>query len=112
MFFKLTILACIVSLLPSLAGAQEVGVLLNAPPAQERSVATPSPVNLMPTEDKQARIVVAANDLKGDPAAEQQRARKTHSGLTFGEFVEVHFGEYRWIYWAVAGAILVAIHAN
>ena len=112
MFFRLIILACIVSLFPSMVGAQEVGVLLNSQPAERRAVGPPSPVNLMPTEEAQTRVLLAANDLQGNPAAEEQRARKTHSGLTFSEFVDVHFGEYRWIYWAVAGAILVAIHAN
>lgn len=112
MFFRLIILACIVSLFPSMVGAQEVGVLLNSQPAEQLAVGTPAPVNLMPTGETQARVMVAANDLQGDPAAEAPRARKTHSGLTFSEFVEVHFGEYRWIYWAIAGAALVAIHAN
>lgn len=29
-----------------------------------------------------------------------------------GDFWDVHFGGYRWAWWALAGAGLIAIHAN
>lgn len=113
MFSKLTVLACILSLLPSLAGAQEIAALVAAQPAQseQRSIEPSAPVNLMPTEGTLVRMA-AASEQQGSAVTEEQRARKTHSGLTFSEFVDVHFGGYRWVYWAVAGAILIAIHAN
>lgn len=112
MFHRFILLALLVTFVPAAVGAQEIAVPANAAPPQQQSAAPSIPPNLMPAEPKEAAIVLAANDLQGGGAAEEQRPRKTHSGLTFQEFVEVHFGEYRWIYWAVAGAALIAIHAN
>lgn len=111
MFLRLIALACLVSLLPSLAGAGEIAAL--APPQHVQQAAAPpagAPVNLMPSQEGQARLVVAANDLQGAPAGEERQAKKTHRGLTMQEFVDVHFGENRWIYWAIAGVALVALH--
>jgi hypothetical protein len=110
MLRKLTIIACFLSFSPVAAGAQELAVLVNSQPAQQ-SPATLQPareVDLSPPAARQA-TVVAANDLVGNTSAEQ-RPRKTHTGLTFQEFCEVHFGEYRWIYWVGAAAIIIGIH--
>ena len=109
MFKKLTVLACLISLCPAAAGAQEVAVLLNSQPAQERQAEPARTVNLMPTEER-ALTLMAASDVQGAQASREQRPGKTHSGLTWKEFCEVHFGEYRWVYWAGAVAAIVAIH--
>jgi len=106
MFKKLAILACLVSFAPAAAGAQDVALLANAQPAQQTEA--PRTLNLMPTQER-AVTLVAANDIQGQPAQEQH-ARKTHTGLTWKEFCDVHFGEGRWIYWAGAVAAIVALH--
>ena len=110
MFRKLTILACLMSFSPAAAGAQDVALLLNSQPVRERASEPTPAVNLMPTEDRQARTLVAANDMQGTQSAQEQRPRKTHHGLTFSEFADVHFGEYRWIYWVGAVAAIVVLH--
>lgn len=110
MFIKVIVVACLISMLPSLAAAGELGALTAAQPAPQSAVASPLEVNLMPSQATESRMLVAANDLQAPPA--EERPRKTHSGLTFSEFVDVHFGDYRWVYWAIAGGILIAIHAN
>lgn len=109
MFRKLVVLACIVSFCPAAAGAQDAALLLRSQPGQEQAAEPSKAVNLMPARDP-AVTLVAANDVQGVQAAQEQRPRKTHTGLTFKEFSEVHFGEGRWIYWAGAVAALVLLH--
>lgn len=106
MFKKLAILVCLVSFAPAAAGAQDVALLANAQPVQQSEA--PRALNLMPSEER-AVTLVAANDIQGQPAQEQS-ARKSHTGLSWKEFCDVHFGEGRWIYWAGAVAAIVAIH--
>ena len=36
---------------------------------------------------------------------------KTQKGHSWDNFWEVHFGGYRWVWWALAGGALIAIHA-
>lgn len=109
MFKKLTMLICLISFFPAASGAQEAAILLRGQPAHEQATEPGKTVNLMPTKDPSATLV-AANDVQGGQPAQEQRPRKTHTGLTFKEFCDVHFGEGRWIYWAGAVAALVALH--
>lgn len=109
MFKKLTVLVCLMSFCPAAVGAQEAASLQTPQPVQERAAEPARTINLMPTEER-ATTLMAANDVQGTQAAQEQRPRKTHSGLTWKEFCEVHFGEYRWVYWAGAVAAIVAIH--
>ena len=114
MFRKLTILVCLVSFFPAAVGAQELAVLKQSPFSVERSAVqqAASEVDLSLPVARQAATVLAANDVQHTTLAAEpaERPRKTHTGLTFQEFCEVHFGEYRWIYWVGAAAALVAIH--
>lgn len=110
MFRKLTLFVCLLSFSPA-AGAQDLALLVASQPALERS-ADPVParaINLSPP-DRGPAVVVAANDLQESPMADEQRQARTHTGLTFKEFCEVHFGEYRWVYWVGAVAAIVALH--
>jgi hypothetical protein len=113
MLRKLTILVTLLSFFPAAVGAQDLAVLGQSPLAIERPAdQQPAPeINLSPRLDRQAAAnILAANDLQGGQLAAAEQPRKTHYGLTFKEFCEVHFGEYRWIYWAGAVAALVALH--
>ncbi|MBJ6750255.1 hypothetical protein [Geomonas anaerohicana] len=107
MLKKIIILACLVSLFPAVAGAQDVAFMVNQLPAQQAP--TQKNVNLMPREES-ATTLVAANDVQGAAGVAEERPKKSHSGMTFKEFCDVHFGEYRWVYWVGAVAAIVAIH--
>jgi len=113
MFRKFTIFVCLLSFFPAAAGAQDVALLVNSQPVQEERAADQAPareINLSPPAERQATTLLAANDLQGGQMTEGQRPRKSHEGLTFQEFCEVHFGEYRWVYWVGAVAAIVALH--
>lgn len=117
MFRKLIVLVCLLSFSPVAAGAQELVQLANAQPVNAQlavepsaEAAPPRELNLMPTQDRSEKIMVASNHLSGEKAAEAESPRRSHDGMTFKDFVDVHFGGYRWIYWAVAVAGIVAIH--
>jgi hypothetical protein len=112
MFKKLTILMCLISFCPAAVGAQELTALQATPPAVERTVDQQNirEIDLSIPAARQAATVMAANDQQNSQMSASERPRKTHTGLTFQEFVDVHFGEYRWIYWAGAAVALVAIH--
>lgn len=112
MFRKLTILVCLVSFFPAAAGARDLALLVNTQPALEQSADREASreVNISPPLEKRATNMPAANDTQGNLTADEQRPRRTHTGLAFREFVDVHFGEYRWLYWVGAAAVIVAIH--
>lgn len=112
MFHKLMIFVCLISFCPAAVGAQDLALLAGARPSQEGPAeqAPAREINLSIPMDTQAAMLVAANDLQTNQMAEAQRPRKTHTGLTFSEFVDVHFGEYRWVYWVGAVAAIVALH--
>jgi hypothetical protein len=95
MFRKLIMLISLISFFPAAAGARDVALLTN-------------PVNISPHLEKQM-TVVAANDVQGDLVMEA-RPHRSHEGLTFKEFAEVHWGGYRWVYWAGAVTGLVLLH--
>ena len=113
MFRKLTVFVCLLSFSPAAAGAQELALLAGSQPALVQSTDREQvrEINLTPPVYKlAAATVVAANEHQGHQMTEAQRPRKTHTGLTFQEFADVHFGEYRWIYWVGAVAAIVALH--
>lgn len=108
MFKKIAILACLVSFAPAAVGAQDAALLVQTQPIQQ-SGEVGKMVDLMPREER-TPMLLAANDVQGIPTAGEQRPRKSHTGLTFKEFCDVHFGEYRWVYWVGAVAAIVAVH--
>lgn len=108
MLTKLAVVVCLVSLAPAAVGAQDVALLANQQPANEATEA-PKSVSLMPREERSTTLL-AANEAQGSQSASEERPKKSHTGLTFKEFCDVHFGEYRWVYWVGAVAAIVAIH--
>ena len=54
-------------------------------------------------------IIVAANETS-DRTSTSSVQKKDHDFC--GNFWQIHFGGYRWAWWALAGAGLIAIHAN
>jgi hypothetical protein len=111
MFRRLIILLSLIAFSPVAAGAQELAALVSSPPPPAGAAApvSTSGPDLSIPEQKAVPRVVAANDLQGTPVTEAP-AKKSHPGLTFKEFCEVHFGEYRWVYWVGAAGALVLFH--
>ncbi|MCM0081429.1 hypothetical protein L4X63_07490 [Geomonas sp. Red32] len=113
MFRKLMVVICLVTFIPAAAGAQELGRLASQQPVEQTAAVTPVKASTVPSPQMAAAQVMAANDCT-DPATgatEVKEPRRSHSGMTFRDFVDIHFGEYRWIYWVGAAGALVALHA-
>lgn len=60
--------------------------------------------------EKQEGILIAAREKTDQQAASSAQKNSDHDCC--GGFWEIHFGGYRWAWWALAGAGLIAIHAN
>lgn len=78
-------------------------------------VGTPSLASLSayaPIHDaqKQKELIVVAHNTAEKPGP--GAAEKVETKRCCGDFWDVHFGGYRWAWWALAGVGLVAIHAN
>jgi hypothetical protein len=58
---------------------------------------------------KQEVTIIAAQDKTEQQAASSAQKKSDHDCC--GGFWEIHFGGYRWAWWALAGAGLIAIHA-
>ncbi len=72
-------------------------------------------VSAAAAEYEQANQIQTVAAAQPDTGTDQQAAgsmQKGNSGDCCGGFWEVHFGGYRWAWWALAGAGLIAIHAN
>ena len=112
MFKKLTIVVCLVSFFPAAVGAQDLAVLQQSPLAVERTVDQQPArgIDLSIPAARQVAAVMAENSVPEGQSTASERPRKTHTSLTFEEFCEVHFGDYRWIYWVGAAAVIIAIH--
>lgn len=113
MFKRFIVLLCLMSFWPAAVGAQELAALKESSPVAVAQTTTDQPareVDLSIPVALQKATVLAANESRAAQVGESERPRKTHTGLTFQEFVDVHFGDYRWIWWAGAAAVLVAIH--
>jgi hypothetical protein len=113
MFRKLVILVTLISFCPVAAGAQDVAILVKQQASEQMAASEPVPqLNLRAAAEKaEPNVTVAANDMQEAPVADAPRPHKTHTGLTFKEFCDVHFGEYRWVYWVGAVGAIVLLHA-
>ncbi len=56
------------------------------------------------------QIIMVAQNTTAQPAA--AASGKVENRNCCGDFWDIHFGGYRWAWWALAGAGLIAIHAN
>ncbi|MFZ2951105.1 MAG: hypothetical protein WA003_16640 [Desulfuromonadaceae bacterium] len=118
MFRKLIVVFCLISFAPAAVSAQGL-VPVAAPqaavvPATEKAPPPGGELNLSLPAERSAAVLLAAAETSQavamENAPEQKReSRRSHS---WDNFLDVHFGGYRWIWWAGAAAILVAIHAG
>ena len=99
-----------------------VPALAETGPASARSVNTSElagskvdlsyPTELAPNNagEKQERILLASQDKTETQIAGSAQKSANHDCC--GGFWEIHFGGYRWAWWALAGTALIAIHAG
>ena len=64
------------------------------------------------SKQQAGNIVVAQNTATGASQETTAPAEAQQKQSCCGDFWDVHFGGYRWAWWALAGAGLIAIHAN
>lgn len=115
MFRKLTIILCLVAFAPAAFGAQ--GPVTTVTPASEsdpatgRTVAPAQAINLsLPA----GTVLMAAAETSEGAAVKNapEQKKESRSSFNWGNFAEVHLGDYRWVWWAGAAAALIAIHAS
>ena len=61
-----------------------------------------------PAREDDVMVVAHATGTKHGNAAPEETKQES----CCGDFWDVHFGGYRWAWWALAGAGLIAIHAD
>lgn len=118
MFRKLTIVFCLISFVPAAVSAQGLATVA-APPAvvgssPEMTTPPPGEINLSLPAKRSAAVLLAAADttqsaVTGKAPEQKCESRSSHS---WDNFVDVHFGGYRWIWWASAAVVLGVIHAG
>ena len=110
MFRKFVVLVCLLSFTPAAFGAQQLAGISGSPLTAVRQAETPqlkaAPLQLLPSE----KVLVAENLNTGE-ALKIEEPKKAKPGLTFGEWANIHFGDYRWAWWAGGAAVLVGLHA-
>ncbi len=119
MFRKLSVLICFLSFAPVAVNAQGITTFA-APTNYFESTSTPSSqpeggLNLsLPTERTVTVLMAATETSQGIAMASPVENKKEvqRSSFNWGNFAEVHLGDYRWVWWAAAGVALIAIHAG
>jgi hypothetical protein len=116
MFHKLTIVFCLISLAPSAVSAQEVASLMSPPSATTDAPVenTSSPVRMINLSPPAETVLIAAGQSQESEVQKSppEQKRESRSSFNWGNFAEVHLGDYRWIWWVGAAAVLIAIHAG
>ena len=119
MLRKLTVFICLMSFAPAAVNAQGLAALAASPAAVEAApaqtaVLSEQAMNLsLPAARSEVILMAAADTTQGTAAASAPEQKKSqHSSFNWGNFAEVHLGDYRWIWWAGAAVALIAIHAS
>lgn len=115
MLRKLTVLVCLLSFAPAAVNAQGIAAIAASPVAVETSATPEKAVNLSLPGERSAAVLMAAADTSQGTAmavAPEQKQAVKHSSFNWGNFAEVHLGDYRWVWWAGAAVALIAIHAG
>ena len=64
------------------------------------------------SKQQAGNVLVAHNTTTAADQNTANPAETMENQSCCGDFWDVHFGGYRWAWWALAGAGLIAIHAN
>ena len=119
MLRKLTVFICLLSFAPAAVNAQGIAALVASPVAVESATAAATTLPgqaldlSLPAVRSEVVLMAAAETSQGAataPAPEQKKSE--HSSFNWGNFAEVHLGDYRWVWWAGAAVALIAIHAG
>lgn len=119
MFRKLAVVICLISFAPAAVSAQGIAAIAATPAVVESATESATPpgrgINLSLNAERSTAVLMAAADTSQGTvmanAPEQKREAK-HSSFNWGNFAEVHLGDYRWVWWVGAAAALIAIHAG
>jgi hypothetical protein len=118
MFRKLIVVFCLISFAPAAVSAQGL-VSVAAPPAgvvsaAEKASPPGGELNLSLPAERSAAVLMAAAETSQAVAMENApgQKREARSSHSWDNFLDVHFGGYRWLWWAGAAAVLVAIHVS
>ena len=115
MLRKMTVLICLLSFAPAAVNAQGIAALAASPGAVQSTSQAEKGVNLsLPAERTTAVLMAAADTSQGAAmaSAPEQKKESKQSSFNWGNFAEVHLGDYRWVWWAGAAVALIAIHAG
>lgn len=107
MFRKLIVLVCLLSFTPAAFGAQQLAVVAGSPIVSDQRPLNLTPPLALPAE----KVLVAENLNNGEALKTEEPKKAARPGLTFGEWADIHFGDYRWAWWAGGAAVLVGLHA-
>ena len=114
MLRKLTVFICLIAFAPAAVGAQGIAAVA-APTAVESATVPERALNLSLSTERPPAVVMASAEPSQDAAMACTPEHKTEakrSSFNWGNFAEVHLGDYRWVWWAAAAVALVAIHAG
>jgi len=117
MFRKLTIVICLISFAPAAVNAQSLAALAVSPSsvasAAENTVPSAQESNLTLPSSRSSAVLLAAAESSQRSAmvTAPEQKKESRSAHSWDNFVDVHFGDYRWVWWAGAAAILIGIHA-
>lgn len=116
MLKKITVFICLLSFTPIAVNAQGIAAIAASPVAVESQAAGPSNSAMdltLPAARSEVILLAAADTSQGAAAASAPEQKKSqHSSFNWGNFAEVHLGDYRWVWWVGAAAALIAIHAG
>lgn len=116
MFRKLTIVICLISFAPAAVNAQALAALAASPStagitAENTSASVPETNLSLPAERSTAVLLAAAeSSQRAAMVSAPEQKKESRSAHSWDNFVDVHFGDYRWVWWVGAAAILVGIH--
>ena len=92
------------------APASAHAVNTSVAPADKVDLSYPSELAPKNAGEQQKSLLLASQEKNETQAAGS--APKSSSHDCCGGFWEIHFGGYRWAWWALAGTALIAIHAG
>lgn len=109
MIKRITLYFCLCSFFPVAVGAQELslqgkGGSLSDPAAAGSALQSDRALS----PNREERQTIALNEATPTPAADREARKGDCGGLR--NWAEIHWGGYRWIWWAGAAAALIGLH--
>lgn len=119
MLRKLTVFICLLSFAPAAVNAQGIAAFAAKSVAVESASLPATALSeqamdlSLPATRSEFILMAAADTSQGAATASAPEQKKSQqSSFNWGNFAEVHLGDYRWVWWAGAAVALIAIHAG